>query len=101
MYLKLKEQASRAAVWSEVDFWWVVCSLGHKYGLLADIIGGEKYKDLSGVDRNDYNPSIAKPDIYDATISAATNTFQCERRTTVCKEELKWWNIRRGLYRGL
>jgi len=68
---------------------------------LADIIDIEEYEDLTGVDRNDYNPSLAKPDIYDATISAATNTFQRERRTTVRNEELRCWYIRRGLHRGI
>jgi len=86
MFLKLNNQAPRTAVGPEVDFDWAVCLLGHKYGLLADIIGGEEYEDLTGVDRNNYDPSLAKPDICDATISAATNTFQRKGRTSVCNE---------------
>jgi len=37
---------------------------------LGDIIDGEEYEDLTGVYRNDYNPSLAKPDTNDATLSS-------------------------------
>ena len=100
-YLKLKQQASKIAVGSEVDYDWTLSATGHKYGLLADIIGGSEYEEITGIDQNDYDPSLTKPAIYDATITSNTNTFQRERRTVVCNEELRWWYIRRGLHRGL
>jgi len=53
-YLKLKQQASKIAVGSEVDYDWTLCAAGHKYGLLADIIGGEEYEDITGIAQNDY-----------------------------------------------
>ena len=77
-YLKLKQQASKIAVGSEVDYNWTLCGAGHKYGLLAYILGGEEYEDITGIDRNDYDPSLTKPAIYDATITNNTNTFQRE-----------------------
>jgi len=100
-YLKLKQQASKIAVGSEVDYDWTLCAAGHKYGLLADIIGGDEYEDITGIDRNEYDASLTKPAIYDASITSNTNTFQRERRTVVRNEELRWWYIRRGLHRGL
>ena len=75
--------------------------MGHKYGLLADILGGEEYEDITRIDRNDYDPSLTKPAIHDAIITNNTNTFQRERRMVVRNEELRWWYIRRGLHRGL
>ena len=100
-YLKLKQHASKIAVGCEVDYDWTLCAAGHKYGLLADVLGGEEYEDITGIDRNDYDASLTKPAIYDATITNNTNTFQRERRTVVRNEELRWWYIRRGLHRGL
>ena len=50
-YLKLKQHASKIAVGSEVDYDWTLCGAGHKYGLLADILGGEEYEDITGIDR--------------------------------------------------
>ena len=52
-YLKLKQHASKIAVGSEVDYHWTLCGAGHKYGLLADILGGEEYGDITGIDRNE------------------------------------------------
>ena len=49
-YLKLKQHASKIAVGSEVDYDWTLCGAGHKYGLLADILGGEEYEDITGID---------------------------------------------------
>ena len=46
-YLKLKQEASKIAVGSEVDYDWTLCGAGHKYGLLADILGGEEYEGMS------------------------------------------------------
>ena len=100
-YLKLKQQASKTAVGSEVDYDWTLSATGHKYGLLADILGGSEYEEITGIDRHDYDASLTKPAIYDATITSNTNTFQRERRTVVCNKELRWWYIRRGLHRGL
>ena len=84
-----------------MDYDWTLCGAGHKYGLLADILGGEEYEDITGIDRNDYDPSLTKLAIYDATITNNTNTFQRKRRTVVRNDELRWWYIRRGLHRGL
>ena len=89
-YLKLKQHASKIAVGSEVDYHWTLSGAGHKYGLLGDILGGEEYEDITGIDRNDCDPSLTKPAIYDATIMNANNDFQCERRTVVRNEELRW-----------
>ena len=101
-YLKLKQRASKIAVGSEVDCHLTLCGAGPNYGLLVeDILGGEEYEDITGIDRNDYDPSLTKPAIYDATITNNTNTFQCERRTVVRTKELRWWYIMRGLHRGL
>jgi len=56
-YLKLKQHASKFAVGSKVDYHWTLCGAGHKYGLLADILGGEEYEDITGINRNNYDPS--------------------------------------------
>ena len=45
-YLKLKQHASKIAVGAEVDYDWTLCGAGHKYGLLADMLGGEEYEEL-------------------------------------------------------
>ena len=100
-YLKLKQQASKIAVGSEVDYEWTLSATGYKYGLLADILGGAEYEEITGISQHDYDASLTKPAIYDATITSNTNTFQRERRTVVRNEELRWWYIRRGLHRGL
>ena len=84
-----------------MDYHWTLCEAGHIYGLLGYILGGEKYEDITGINRNDYNPSLTKPAIYDATITNATNDFQRERRTVVRNKELRWWYIWRGLHREL
>jgi len=55
---------------------------------MADILGGEEYENVTSIDRNDYDPSLAKPAVYDATITVATNNFQREKRTATRNEEL-------------
>ena len=70
-YLKLKQHASKIAVGAEVDYDWTLCGAGHKYGLLADILGGEEYEDITEVDRNDYHP-IPSPSQQSTTLPSRT-----------------------------
>jgi len=73
--LKLKQHASNIGVGSEVDYCWTLYGAGHKYDLLADILGSEEYEDITSIDRNDWEFSLTKPAIYDTTIMNATNNF--------------------------
>jgi len=88
-YLKLKQHVSKIAVGSEVDYHWTLSGAGHKYDLLGGILGGGEYEDITGINKNDYDASLTKPAIYDATITNATNHFQRKRRTVARNEELR------------
>jgi len=100
-YLKIKRHATKVACRLEVDYDWVTTNLGHKFGLMVDILGEEEYENVTSIDCNDYDPSLAKPAVCDVTITAATNYFQREKRTATRNEELRWWYVHRGLHRGL
>ena len=73
-YKKLKQQAARIAVATEVEYDWAISDDGHKYGLLADILGGEEYEETTGISAALYDPSLAKPDAYDEEITSRTTT---------------------------
>jgi hypothetical protein len=69
-----------------------------EYGLLADILGFDKYDELTGIDTY---AIPAEPALYDPAVTDATPTHEHKRR------EEKWelirtsWFIRKGFLRGV
>ena len=84
-----------------MEYDWAINDNGNKYGLLADILGGDEYEETTGIAANDYDPSLAKPGAYDEDITSRTTDHARERMTAERNEEIRWWYKRRGLHRGL
>ena len=100
-YMTMKKQAGKIAANAETGYSWGETTGGTQYGLLADIIGGAEYEVITGILETDYQDTMAKPALVDATITSRTTAHEREAMTIKQNELVRWWHIRRGLHRGL
>ena len=94
------ECGERASEIEDVVFEWCTDeNTGEEFGLLADIIGRNKYNILTNIDIGK-EPEL-QPQSYDPEINNDTPTHQHKRMEEEWDQKLTSWYIRKGFLKGL
>ena len=97
-YETLKDEASvLASKVEDITYAWSR-DAAKEYGLLADILGFDKYAELTGIDTY---AIPAEPALYDPAVTNATSTHTRKRREEEWELVRTSWFIRKGFLRGV
>ena len=92
-----KEAADLASELDDITYAWSRCPIGQEFGLLAEIIGEDKYLYLTGLTWF----QESKPATYDPNIDDTTATHTRKRMEQEWERTRKTWAIRKGFLRGV
>jgi hypothetical protein len=92
-----KEAADLASKLDDTTYPWSRCPIGQEFGLLAKIIGKDKYLHLTGLTWvQEIEPATYDPNIDDTTVTHTRKRMEQEWERT-----RKTWAIRKGFLRGV
>ena len=70
---------------------WTTGTTGTTYDLMGDVVGAKEYEDITNIPQTDYDGTMTKPTMYDASSNAGTSDYQRDKNSRVHDELVMWW----------